>query len=172
MAHRAVAIANAFLAKPGALGNLTQMQLQKLAYIADGWNMAINGDVLVRDTARAWDYGPVFPDLYDHTKFFGARPIDRLITPDDDDAVRFFTKGRPESDPYQADLDQSEQSVIDHVWSRYGKLSGAQLSRLTHQPGTPWSNAYARGKNSQLDTDEIREHYISMAERAEAASRV
>ena len=170
MPYNAVAIANAFLAKPGALGALTQMQLQKLTYIADGWNMAINGSPLVTDTAQAWDYGPVFPDLYDHTKFFGGRPIGRLITPDDDDAVRFFGRATDHARPYEADLQPEERAVIDHVWKRYGQLSGARLSALTHQEGTPWSKAYRQGKNTPLDTDEIRGHYIALAERAQQAA--
>ena len=73
MPHRAVSIANEFLKMPGAKETLIQMQLQKLVYLANGWNLAINGMPLVSDNAEAWDYGPVYRALYDHTKFFGKK---------------------------------------------------------------------------------------------------
>lgn len=166
MSHRAVAIANEFLRQPGAAEQLTQMQIQKLAYIANGWNWAINDEQLISDDPEAWTLGPVYRDLYDHTKFFGKEPIGRLITPDDSEVSRFFGSGKREQPPYSAPLTQRERAVIGHVWHRYGRLSGVRLSQLTHQAGTPWYEAYRRGKNSRLDQGTIRQHYVELAERA------
>ncbi|WP_416366578.1 Panacea domain-containing protein [Sphingomonas aurantiaca] len=69
---------------------LTQMQLQKLVFFAHGWTLAETGYALTEDDPEAWVYGPVYRDLYDHTKYFGSGPIGRKITPDDDEAARFF----------------------------------------------------------------------------------
>lgn len=168
---RAVEIANEFLKLADASGKLTQMQLQKLTFIADGWSWVINGNDLVKDMAEAWSYGPVFPDLYNHTKFFGADaiPKGRLITPDDS-SMHFFDGNSVEVAPYKADIEQGEKSVIEHVWSRYGNVSGIELSKMTHQPGTPWFNAFRRGKNSQIRTDDIIAHYEALANHAEKAA--
>lgn len=169
MSYRSMAIANEFLRRAPS-GTLTQMQLQKLVFISNGWNLAINQRPLTSDQPQAWTYGPVYPDLYDHTKFFGSRPIGRLITPDDDEIVRFFGRkpsGRPE---YKADLDASEKAIVDNVWTRYGALSGVRLSALTHQPGTPWSEASKRGKNAPIDQSLIRRHYESLADQAARAA--
>jgi uncharacterized phage-associated protein len=166
MPYRAVAVANEFLKLPGAAGRLTQMHLQKLTYIAHGWNWAINGEPLVADDVEAWSFGPVIRDLYDHTKFFGKEPIGRQITPDDSEVARFFGPGDKSQPPYKAVLTDRERAVIQHVWRRYGNLSAIRLSELTHQPGTPWFQAFQRGKNTVIDDDAIKTHYNELADRA------
>lgn len=169
--HRSVAIANEFLGKPGADG-LTQMQLQKLVYIAHGWNLGLNGEPLVSEAPEAWTYGPVFSDLYDHTKFFGKAPINRLITPDDDEAGRFFTGNRSRRPAYKAPLTPRQRAVVDMVWRRYGHLDGVRLSAMTHRPGTPWFQTYqaGSGKNRPISLDVIRSHYERLAERSADAA--
>lgn len=167
---RSVAIANEFLRKPGGEA-LTQMQLQKLVYIAHGWNLGLLGRGLTTDEPEAWAYGPVYPDLYDHTKFFGRGAIGREITPDDDEAARFFIGRRSDrKQAYRAEIDANERSIIDQVWSRYGSLSGARLSALTHQPNTPWSMTYDGRRNRSISSDVIRSHYAELAARARPAA--
>jgi uncharacterized phage-associated protein len=171
MAYRAVQIANEFLRQPGAAGALTQMQLQKLAYLANGWNWAINGDALIADPVEAWDYGPVYRDLYEHTRLFGKAPIARPVTPDDRDAARVFgIRPRKAAPAFTATLTDRERAVIQHVWRRYGDLSGARLSALTHQPGTPWFQSYAQGRNATIEQPLIRAHFDRLARRAEQGS--
>jgi uncharacterized phage-associated protein len=170
MPYRSVEIANEFLRLPGAQGKLTQMQLQKLAYLANGWNLAINGEPLISEPVEAWDYGPVYRDLYDHTKFFGKAPLPRLITAADDEAARFFMSG-PAPSAYEAPLTERERAVVSHVARRYGSLSGAQLSAMTHQRGTPWFETYTKSGRSQLiPIDLIKAHYDQLAERAQQAA--
>lgn len=168
MAHRAVAIANEFLKLPGARETLTQMQLQKLTFIANGWNIVINGEPLIQDPAEAWTYGPVYRDLYEHTRFFGKEPINRLVTPDDSEAARvFLMSANRRQPPYEANPTPRERDVIRHVWNRYGDLSGFRLSELTHQRGTPWFEAFTeRGKNSLIDEKSIKKHYEELARKA------
>ena len=168
----ALEVANEFLSLPEAQGRLTQMKLQKLAFIADGWNWVINENDLVDESAEAWNYGPVFKALYDHTKFFGSSPIPRgrLITPDDSEVMRFFGGKSKKSSPYRAELSPAQKSVIQHVWSRYGGLSAIELSQLTHRPGTPWFNAFSRGKNSVISLNDIKKHYQELATDAEKAA--
>ncbi len=171
MAHRSTEIANEFLGEQRANGALTQMQLQKLAFIANGWNLVINGEPLIGETAEAWDYGPVYPDLYDHTKFFGKSVIGRKINAGDDDVASFFGDRQPQGADYSASLAPREKAVIDHVWSRYGKFDGLTLSRMTHQPGTPWFETYKkRGKSAPIAADLIEQHYAELARRAQAAA--
>jgi len=172
MPHRSVAIANEFLKMPGALETVTQMQLQKLVYLAHGWNLVVNECRLVSDPIEAWTYGPVFRDLYDHTKFFGKEPIGRLITPDDSEAVRVFSKFlRNRQPPYQANVTDREKQVIQHVWNRYGALDAIRLSQLTHQRGTPWFDTFTqKGRDSVISDEIIRPHYVQLAERATQAS--
>jgi len=171
MAYRSLEIANELLNQPGAVGHLTQMQLQKLVYLANGWNWAINGEQLVADPVEAWDYGPVYRDLYDHTRFRGKEPLDRPISDSDSEAVRAFGFRGSSSAPYRASLTDREKAVISHVWRRYGSLSGAQLSSMTHQRGTPWFATYAKGRRSAtIPQDLIQRHYDDLADRAQASA--
>jgi len=170
VAYRAVEIANQFLKLPGVDG-LTQMQLQKLVFIANGWNLALSGTRLVSEDAQAWDYGPVYSDLYDHTKFFGREKITRQITPDDNEVARFFLRSPSGKPPYSANLSPRESAIVDQVWRRYGSLSGPRLSALTHQPNTPWYLTYkTKGKSSVIEQDVIQNHYDGLAELAQKAA--
>ena len=149
------------------------MQLQKLVYIAHGWNLALNETRLVADDLEAWDYGPVFPLLYDHAKFFGKAPITRLITDRDDDRYAFFVRSmsEPTAKPYEAKLTTAEQDVIDRVWNRYKSYSAFVLSDLTHKPGTPWYETYfGRGKNAVIIDQLVQEHYLELAQSGSAAT--
>ncbi|WP_240633942.1 Panacea domain-containing protein [Caulobacter flavus] len=141
------------------------MHLQKLTYIAHGWNWAINGEPLIFDDIEAWSFGPVVRDLYDHTKFFGSAPINRPITPDDSEVARFFGK-TGHAKPYRANLTERERQIIAQVWARYGSLGAIRLSELTHQPGTPWFKAFSRGRNTKIDEHDIQAHYDALADRA------
>ena len=159
-----MAIANEFLKKPGALGQLTQMQLLKLAYIAHGWNLAVNGQPLITEQVRAWDYGPVVPDLYDHVKYYGTGPVTKVITTSDSEAYRFFGDKNASGTPYEANVSAAEADVIDRVWQRYGHYSGFKLSDLTHKPGTPWFQTYfSEGRSAVISNDLIRQHYLELA---------
>lgn len=162
--HRSTAIANEFLRLAGP-GGLTQMQLQKLIYFAHGWSLALRGEPLTSDDVEAWAYGPVYRDLYDHTKYFGKQAITRPITPDDDSASRFFTRTSEKTEPYKAELSPAERELIGAVWKRYGKLGGTRLSALTHQANTPW---FKTGRNETIDSDLIKAHYEELANQARA----
>lgn len=150
MPHDPRAIANEFLKlKEGQ--PINQMWLQKLVYMAHGWNLAINGAPLVSGRIEAWDGGPVLRPIWDHMRDFGRNADGGLF-------------GVSKDKPYEAELTADEKAVIQHVWKRYGSYSGRQLSDMTHQEGTPWSNAYfGRGRNARLLDDDIRQHFTDLA---------
>jgi len=142
------------------------MQLQKLVYFSHGWNLAVTGEPLVSDAVEAWDFGPVFPELYHHAKFFGAATIDRPLTTGDSSAARFFG-GTDKGEIYSASLDVTQSTILAHVWSRYGNLSAFQMSNLTHAPGTPWYEAYTTtGRNTGISNDVIRQHFVDIGQQA------
>lgn len=149
--HSAVAIANEFLDRRGSDAWPQQMLIQKLAYIANGWNLAINGQPLIEEPPEAWDNGPVYRSLWDHIRDSGYRGPNCTLT---DPAL---------SQPLREPLTPSERQIIDHVWTKYGSLGAGKLSAMTHEPNTPWSRAYARGRNSSLRNDEITAHYRELA---------
>lgn len=150
--HSAVAIANEFLKRRESDTWPQQMLLQKLAHIANGWNLAINGEPLIAETAEAWDNGPVYRSMWDHIKENGYRgPKCMLLNPATGEVIT-------------SELTPSEESIVDHVWRKYGSMRAVKLSQLTHEPGTPWTKAYfERGRNAPLRNDDILNHYTQLA---------
>jgi uncharacterized phage-associated protein len=168
MAALSPAIANEFIRIAASEGRqLTQMQLQKLTYVAHGWNLAVNKQPLVTDELQAWDYGPVFPELYNHAKYFGSSTIPRPLRKSDSDRFAFFLEKDKSSEEYSSSVNSAEKEVIQLVWKRYGNYSAFKLSDMTHQPGTPWFQAYfGQGKNAPIPNEIVRRHYVELARSA------
>ena len=170
MAYRSVEIANKFLylaLQENPRKGLTQMQLQKLVYFAHGWNWAINREQLISDRLEAWPYGPVYRELYDHTRLFGLEPIKRLLTPDDH-PFEALNGINASPSAYSAETSERENEVIKRVWRKYGKMSGIDLSKITHLNGTPWTETILKkGKNSEIDNEILKKYYDDLAEKAQ-----
>ncbi|VVH56059.1 hypothetical protein BSPCLSOX_2000, partial [uncultured Gammaproteobacteria bacterium] len=124
--------------------NLTNMQLQKMVYIAHGFNLALRGTKLYYEDTRAWNFGPVVPELYEKLRKYGSsKVIEKIDT----------------SDTVEPDEDSLE--IIKAVYDNYKKYSGMQLSDLTHQNGTPWSKSWENNKYGVIPADDIYEFYKS-----------
>ena len=98
------------------------MKIQKLVYLAHGWNLAFFDAPLISQSVEAWKYGPVIRDLYGEFREFGALPITRNAP--------YCTVGYV--DPRQS------SDHIQNVWSVYKGYDAVQLSMLTHEPGAAW----------------------------------
>lgn len=156
MGYDPKSIANVFLALAEAAGKrLTPLQLIKLVYIAHGWYLALTSKPLIRETPQAWQYGPVVPSLYQEFKEFGNSPITRRCEK--------FAFGTPSELPPDGE-DGGLHRFLQKIWNVYGKYTGAQLSTLTHQVGTPWHDVWYNqgGKDrhgADIPNDLIRAHY-------------
>lgn len=144
MKYNPVTVANYFIQEKGKLGKLTPMKLIKLTYLAYGWYLALNNgnQTLINEKPQAWDYGPVFPSLYDSLKRFGRTEIDSIL-------------------PYENEevIESVDAKFLNKIWSLYGKYDGVQLSAMTHSEGTPWRKVYKRGCNYIIPDDAILAHY-------------
>lgn len=153
MPYSAIKIANEFLRLAGTetpARALTPLQLIKLVYIAHGWSLVHLQSPLLNEPPQAWQYGPVIPSLYHAIKQFGSNP------------VRFPIEG--DTDPQQ--LSPEARDLIRAVYQAYGRLSGIQLSNMTHLPDTPWSHTWASaGKNAVISNNVIQEHYRVLSQR-------
>ncbi|WP_426712776.1 Panacea domain-containing protein [Cronobacter muytjensii] len=139
-------IANKFIEL--ALANntpITQMQAQKLAYIAHGISLGHRGTGILSDPVCAWRYGPVMPSLYHALKHYGKAPITRPI-----DKNNGYTLS-PDHDPYINEL-------VKNVFDTYGQFSAEMLSAFTHRVGTPWDQTYKAG-NTIISDELIKNYY-------------
>ncbi len=137
------AVANYFIDKAAAKKRLlTPLKLQKLAYFAHGWHLALStdGDPLVAEPVEAWEYGPVFPDLYHEFKDFGNKPISRHAAKTKyRNGKFFFSTPTLEKEAERRGLDfEFAKAVMERIWDVYGRYSATTLSEKTHEKGSPW----------------------------------
>lgn len=151
----AIAVAQAFLdLATNEDRRLTNMQLQKLVFFAHGTHLAAYGEPLICDPIRAWDFGPVIPPLYDRLRQYRSRYVDPVIDPGARD---------------QVDPKGSMSQCVGAVWKAYKDHDGWSLSRITHLPGTPWSEVWERRQYGDIPNELIREYYQGRVRRTNAA---
>ena len=144
-------IADYFLSKHSADGNITPMKLIKLVYIAHGWHLGITDTALIDENPEAWKYGPVIPSLYHQYKNYGDSVININL-------------------PNYSLGDKNIENFLDRVWEVYGSYNGVQLSAKTHQNDSPWSRVWNTIKNNdyfslQIPEIFIKEHYKNLINR-------
>lgn len=150
MAVTSYAIANEFLRLAREHGKqLTNMQLQKLVFLAHGYCLAVLGRPLHFHHTHAWQWGPVIPKLYKALQRYGSEFVTEPLQTDD-----------------AVDPDSEEAEIIKGVLDAYGHYTGGQLLALTHRPNTPWSQTWAREKFAVIDDDLIAGYYRSLIEAA------
>jgi len=156
-------IANEFISIAAGGGrSLSQMQLQKLVYIAHGWCLAYSEQPLTGDRPEAWAFGPVYRRLSDALARYGADGVTREISVGE---MQFDQSiGDPDL-PAKADLNSFEMDTIVMVYEDYGALDASRLSSLTQRPGTPWARVFADGAGKFRDIPHslIRSQFVELA---------
>ncbi|MFN2577495.1 MAG: Panacea domain-containing protein [Pyrinomonadaceae bacterium] len=147
MAFDVRSVANALLKLAKARGiSLTNMQVQKLVYIAHGYSLAILHRPLVRQPVEAWRWGPVFEDLYHSLKRYGSGIVHEPINVINMDS-----------------LTETHQKLLGTVLDAYARFSGPQLSTMTHKQGTPWAEVYKPGiSRLVIPNPTIERHYTEL----------
>lgn len=144
--YSANTIANQFLElAEEASCSLTNMQLQKLVYIANGFHLGFTEKPLTYNNCHAWQFGPVIPSLYKALQHFGNGHV----------------TGRLEADDDSIPADSHAANIIKKVWESYGHISGRKLSAITHIPGSPWQKTWERDNNKfgVIPIETIAEYY-------------
>lgn len=166
-AHSASAVANFFIGKGlSENDNLTLMKLNKLIYIAHGMHLAAYGRSLINEPVQAWKFGPVVNSVYHQLKHYGMSTIDAPI-------INFeFESGKLVEKTFQIDRnDKNTLDLLQHVWDRYKKYNGFQLSNWTHLPESPWYQTWVNdGGNMEIEkpipNDLIKEYFLGMGQKA------
>ena len=132
----------------GRIEHLTPMKLQKLLYFTYGVYAAKTNQQLFSENFEAWQYGPVLSSVYHEFKSFGAEDIYRYAT----DA---------EGHAYALKLDNPNYNILQQVFNiickKFSRISGLELSMLTHQKDTPWANSYANGI---ISFEDIKDYFV------------
>lgn len=151
--HDACGVANEFIRRANEQGApLTHLQIQKLVYFAHARMLVLHRLPLVQQGFQAWGYGPVVADLYQALKLNGSEAVVEEI---------------PVVEP--PTFSSREIGVFDWCFKRYGRLSGGQLTSITHASGSPWSMASGRNEDHISDEDIVMYHAKEMAEESQRA---
>lgn len=134
---------------------VSNLALQKLAYFAHGWHLALTGQPLL-DTNynfEAWRYGPVVPASYHAFKWYSSNPIPP-------GHIRNFELTELADDSQQA-------KIIDQVLRVYGPLEATKLVELSHAVNGPWHEEYSSDSpNRIISNQKIQQYFSSMVVRA------
>ena len=142
--YSAESVANAFLdLARREEKKLTNMQLQKLVYLAHGFYLAKLGEPLIHNNIHAFEWGPVIPGLYQSLRQYGAGDVKNDVP------------------TYDATLaaDGSEIEIIREVWNEYKEFSGLELSDFTPRAGSPWSETWKINQFGVIPDEQIAEYY-------------
>lgn len=114
-------VANAFirLSEPDFGDGLSNLKLQKLLYYVQGFNLALHDVPMFENEIKAWDHGPVVPEVYQLYKQYGSS----YIPVDEDVELSSLTK--------------KDTKLINEVNQVYGQFSAWKLRDMTHRE-SPW----------------------------------
>lgn len=104
---------------------MSNLKLQKLCYLAQGWSLAKFDKALFDNPIQAWALGPVVVDLYHELKNKSETPITSADITTNAEKI----------------LSSEEKEFLKSIWRHYGFASSSQLVDLTRQH-TPWIEAY------------------------------
>lgn len=123
---------------------LTNMQLQKLMYYAQGFSLALLGKPMYEDDIEAWRHGPVVPDLYQDLKMFKSLQIP-------------VNHGQE----HLSLLSGEQVELLRIVVSNFGFRSGSELRRLSHREEIWKSHCFedGSGDDSVITKDEIAQFF-------------
>ncbi|AUQ51101.1 putative phage-associated protein [Phaeobacter inhibens] len=128
---------------------LSNLQLQKIIYMADMNFVGKYGERLVNEDFEAWDYGPVLPSLYHKCKAFGAKSVPPVFWGADDIS------------------DTREGEMLDLAWERLKSLSPGQLVETTHSDLGAWVRRYAPGaKQIKILSQDMIDEYDRRSDHA------
>lgn len=107
--------------------SLSNLELQKLLYIAHMFYLGTKGVPLISGHFEAWDYGPVQPVLYHYVKVFGSAPVENVFH-----SVPDLGSG-------------DELSMLDDAVDQLGQASPGKLVAITHWENGAWAKSYKPG---------------------------
>jgi len=133
---------------------IDQMQLQKMLYFAQGYNLVMNNTPLIEEDFQAWRYGPVIPQVYQTCKIYGSSLIKDLTI------FELFVEDKYINDKAYNVISESGKKTIDLTWNALKKVDAINLSNWTHIDGSPWQLVYEAGSNHIISKESIKTYFL------------
>jgi uncharacterized phage-associated protein len=125
---------------------LSNRELQKLLYLAQGFHLAQTGESLFTEDFQAWRHGPVHSGIYHKFKTYGYHSIDK-----------------------PTELKQLEPKIAAFIAAIAISFSGVgqqNLIEFSHMD-SPWASKYIPDANVILSKDEIRQYFSNFSSHEE-----
>lgn len=124
---------------------LTNLELQKILYIAQVFSYGRRNIPVFDSVIEAWDYGPVVPVIYHQFKYAGNYPISPFLFPVEDNICK---------------QDKQFIATISHMTQH---LKGWELVAITHRDGGAWKQTYRPGvKHLVITPEAIQAEYANL----------
>jgi len=135
---KALDVAKYFISKsdPEIGDTLSNLKLQKLLYLAQGFNLAIYDKVLFPEHIEAWAHGPVVPTIYHEFKCYGSDAI----------PIQQFDLNL---------ISHESKQLLDEIWEVFGQFSAWKLRDISHEHD-PWKNT----AQECIISPELMNHYF------------
>lgn len=131
--------------------SLSNLEMQKLLYLAHMFHLGHHEEPLVSGLFEAWDYGPVHPSLYHRAKVFGSSPVENVFhsAPDLDDGT--------------------EAELLDDAVEQLSHNRPGRLVAITHWDQGAWAKNYVPGERGiVIPNEDILEEYKERVRRVRA----
>lgn len=150
MTIRTIDAANYLCEKSG--WKISNLQLQKLLYIADMNYVGICKERLLDEDFEAWDYGPVLPSLYHKCKAFGSKSVPSVFWGAED-----ISGSR-------------EAQMLDRTWKHLKASTPGQLVEATHSKLGAWILKYVpHARQIKINTQDMIAEYERRSTKRKAA---
>lgn len=138
---------------------VTNLEINKIVFFLHAHHLVEFGTPLVSAKIEAWDYGPVFRELYAQFKSFVDSPITSRATKiDPESGLRVVCNEA---------LEPSTQNLIESLLPKYVKLSASALVSLSHEVGGPWDTVWNRNggvnPSMRISDESIRDWFAKTA---------
>ena len=153
-------VANYVLDWASAQGRgVTNLEINKIVFFLHAHHLVELGTPLVSAKIEAWDYGPVFRELYSQFKSYENSPItDRATKIDPESGTRVVCKET---------FGASTQHLIESLLPKYVRLSASALVSLSHEVGGPWDKVWNRNggvnPSMKISDESIRDWFAKTA---------
>ncbi|MNY92823.1 hypothetical protein D3C78_92180 [compost metagenome] len=123
---------------------LSNKELQKLLYLAQGFHLAQTGQELFVEDFAAWRFGPVHSGIFHKYKKYGYQLIDR-----------------PKADVC-VPVDEQTKVFLAGLLLAFSAVGQNNLIEYSHAD-VPWSTKYIPDQNVQLSKTDLREYFVNFA---------
>ncbi len=123
----------------------TNLEIQKLLYIAQVFSLGLRDKPLFKNMIEAWRYGPVVRDVYDKFKMYGSMPIQPIMF----------------ADMTEHKCTDEDREFVEGIAEATKDLRDWQLVGLTHRDGTAWKKRYNQftPTSNVITEDDMRDEF-------------